>query len=116
MRDLLESIIHPSKSIAEGYALTEIKTTSGETVTGRIEREDESLISIRPLVANEEVVAIRKTEINQRTVSNVSNMPPGMLNTLDESQVFDLLAYLISDGEPAQPAFHSPAAAVPEAK
>jgi uncharacterized repeat protein (TIGR03806 family) len=75
-RDLLESIILPSKSIAEGYALTEIKTTSGEVVTGRIEREDESVVSIRPLAANEGVVAIRKTEINQRTVSRISNMPP----------------------------------------
>ena len=77
------------------------KTTSGEVVTGRIEREDESVVSIRPLAANEEVVAIRKTEINQRTVSKISNMPPGMLNILDEAQILDLLAYLISDGESA---------------
>ncbi len=109
-------MILPSKSIAEGYALAEIKTTGGEVVTGRIEREDESVVSIRPLAANEEVVAIRKTEINQRNVSKISNMPPGMLNILDEAQIFDLLAYLISDGESAHSAFHSRAAAVPEAK
>ena len=107
-------MILPSKSIAEGYALTEIKTTSGEVVTGRIEREDESVVSIRPL--GEEAVAIRKTEINQRSVSKISNMPPGMLNILDEAQIFDLLAYLISDGESDYSAFHSRAAAVPEAK
>ena len=115
-RDLLESIILPSKSIAEGYALTEIRTPSGEVVTGRIEREDENVVSIRPLAANEEVVAIRKTEINQRTVSKISNMPPGMLNILDEAQIFDLLAYLIADGDSAHAAFHSRAAAVSEAK
>lgn len=113
-RDLLESIILPSKSIAEGYALTEIKTTSGEVVTGRIEREDESAVSIRPL--GEEAVAIRKTEINQRTASKISNMPPGMLNILDEAQIFDLLAYLISDGESAHSAFQSRDTAVPEPK
>ena len=115
-RDLLESIILPSKSIAEGYAPTEIKTRSGEVVTGRIEREDESAVSIRPLGANEELVTIRKMEINQRNVSNISNMPSGMLNILDEAQIFDLLAYLISDGESAHSAFDSPAAAVSEAK
>jgi putative heme-binding domain-containing protein len=115
-RDLLESIILPSKSIAEGYALTEIKTTSGEVVTGRIEREEESVVSIRPLAANEEVVTIHKTEINQRTVSKISNMPPSMLNILDEAQILDLLAYLISDGESAQSAFHSQAPAVPDVK
>jgi putative heme-binding domain-containing protein len=114
--DLLESMILPSKSIAEGYALAEIKTTSGEVVTGRIEREDESVVSIRPLAASEEVVTIRKTEIKERSVSKISNMPPGVLNILDEAQIFDLLAYLSSDGDSAHPAFHSPAAAVPEAK
>jgi uncharacterized repeat protein (TIGR03806 family) len=115
-RDLLESIILPSKSIAEGYALTEIKTASGEVVTGRIQREDESLLSIRPPGANEEMVAIRKTEIRERNVSRISNMPPGILNILDESQIFDLLAYLISDGDSAHAAFQSRAAAVPEGK
>jgi putative heme-binding domain-containing protein len=115
-RDLLEAIILPSKNIAEGYALTEIKTTSGEVVTGRVEREDEGEVSIRPMAANEEVVAIHKTEIKQRTVSKISNMPPGMLNILDEAQILDLLAYLISDGESAHSAFHSQAAAAPEAK
>ena len=109
-------MILPSKSIAEGYALAEIKTKSGEVVTGRIEREDESVVSIRPLAANEEVVAIRKTEINQRTVSKTSNMPPGMLNILDEAQILDLLAYLISDGETTHTAFQPRAAPVPESK
>ena len=88
----MESIILPLKNIAHGYALTEIKTTSDKDVIGRIER-DESVVSIRPHAANEEVAAIRKTEINQRTVSKISNMPPGMLNILDEAQILDLLAY-----------------------
>jgi hypothetical protein len=47
----------------------------------------------------------RKTKINQRTVSKISNMPPSMLNILDEAQIFDLLAYLISDGDSAHAAF-----------
>jgi uncharacterized repeat protein (TIGR03806 family) len=115
-RDLLEAILLPSKSIAEGYALTEIKLKSGDIVTGRIEREDENVVSIRPVSATEEVLAIRKTEIGDRNVSKISNMPSGMLNTLDETQIFDLLAYLIFDGAPAHAAFHSRAPAVPEAK
>src|SRR5207247_2018893 len=43
-RDLLESILLPSKTIDEGYANTEIETGSGEVVDGRIEREEEQVI------------------------------------------------------------------------
>jgi uncharacterized repeat protein (TIGR03806 family) len=114
-RDLLEAILLPSKSIAEGYALTELKLKSGEAVTGRIEREDANVVSIRPLAANEEGVSIRKTEIKERTISKISNMPSGMLNTLDEAQIFDLLAYLMSEGAASHAAFRSKTAApVPE--
>jgi uncharacterized repeat protein (TIGR03806 family) len=115
-RDLLESIVLPSKTIAEGYAATEIETKSGEVVTGRIEREDDRVVIMRPPTATEEMVTLRKTDIRQRLLSTTSNMPAGMLNTLDEAQVLDLLAYLMSDGDSTQAAFSSDATAIPEAK
>jgi putative heme-binding domain-containing protein len=107
----LESIILPSKSIAEGYALAEFKMKSGDVVIGRIEREEERTVSIRPLAANEEVVVIRKTDIDERNLSQLSNMPSGILDTLDEAQILDLLAYLTSDGNASHSAFHSPSPA-----
>jgi uncharacterized repeat protein (TIGR03806 family) len=110
-RALLESIILPSKSIAEGYALAEFKMKSGDVVIGRIEREEERTVSIRPLAANEEVVVIRKTDIDERNLSQLSNMPSGILDTLDEAQILDLLAYLTSDGNASHSAFHSPSPA-----
>jgi uncharacterized repeat protein (TIGR03806 family) len=97
-RDLLESLVLPSKVIADGYAMTEIETKSGEVVTGRVEREDERAAQIRPLAATLEVVSIRKSEILRRDLSQISNMPTGILNTLSEAQVLDLMAYLMSDG------------------
>ena len=39
-----------------------------------------------------------------------------ILNTLQETQVLDLLAYLISDGDSEQVAFKSGAATIPPAK
>ena len=50
-RDLIESILLPSKVIAEGYATTVIETKSGEIIAGRIEREDDQAVVIRPLAA-----------------------------------------------------------------
>jgi uncharacterized repeat protein (TIGR03806 family) len=114
-RDLLESIVLPSKVIAEGYARTEVETISGEVTTGRIERENDQAVLIRP-TGSEEVVTIRKADIRKRALSPISNMPTGMLNTLNETQILDLLALLISDGNPDHAAFSAGALAIPPAK
>ncbi len=95
-RDLLESIVLPSKVIAEGYARTEIERFSGEVSTGRVEREDEHAVQIRP-ADGEEVVTIRKADIRKRALSPISNMPTGILNTMNETQILDLLALLVSE-------------------
>jgi uncharacterized repeat protein (TIGR03806 family) len=115
-RDLLESILLPSKAIAEGYANTEIETGSGEVVAGRIEREDDRVLVLRPVSATDELVTIRKKDIRRRGLSGISNMPAGVLDTLHEAQVLDLLAYLISDGDSDHAAFRSGVADVPAAK
>jgi uncharacterized repeat protein (TIGR03806 family) len=114
--DLLESIVLPSKVITEGYATTEIETKAGELVSGRIEREDDRVVVMRPPTATEEMITILKTDIRRRELSKISNMPTGILDTLDEAQVLDLLAYLISDGESTHGAFRSPAPTNPAAK
>ena len=106
-RDLLESILLPSKVIVEGYATTEIEMKSGEVVTGRVEREDDRVVVIRPPTANEAAVIIRKNDIRTRSLSKTSNMPTGTLNTLSATQILDLLAYLISEGNSEHAAFHS---------
>jgi len=115
-RDVLESIVLPSKVIAEGFATSEVETKSGEVVTGRVEREDDRVVVIRPLSATEAAVTIPKTDIRRRASSQISNMPTGIVNTLSEAQVLDLLAYLITDGDADHAAFRAGAAAIPAAK
>ena len=116
LHDLLESIVLPSKVIAEGFAATEIETKSDEVINGRVVREDEQVVVVLPQTATAEAVTIRKQDIRRRELSKVSNMPAGILNTLQETQIRDLLAYLISDGNSNHAAFVSGAAADPAAK
>ena len=111
LHDLLESIVLPSKVIAEGYAASEIETTSGEITNGRVIREDDEVMVVLPQTAIAQAVTIRKADIRRRELSKVSNMPRGILNTLQESQILDLLAYLISEGNPNHVAFGTSAAA-----
>jgi len=113
LHDLLESIVLPSKVIAEGFATTEIETKSGEIIMGRIVREDNKIVLVLAPTAISEPVAIRKADIVRREVSKISNMPTGILNTLQESQIIDLLAYVISDGASNHIAFNSGAVALP---
>jgi len=115
-RDLLESILLPSKIIVEGYATTEIETKSGAVVAGRIEREDARALVIRPLAATEEVATIRKADIVHRALSKTSNMPAGIVNSLSETQILDLLAYLISENNSDHAAFRPSASSVPTGK
>lgn len=97
-RGLLESILEPSKLIADEYASHEIEKRDGERITGRIEREDSAELFMRTGSAVDELVRIRKSDVRRRTKSSVSNMPSGMVNVLEQDQILDLLAYLLKDG------------------
>ena len=116
LHDLLESIVLPSKVIAEGFAASEIETKSGEITNGRVVREDDQVVVVLSQTATAEAVTIRKTDIRRRDLSKVSNMRTGNLNTLQESQILDLLAYLLSDGNSNHVAFVSGAATNPAVK
>jgi len=63
---------------------------------------------LRSVADTSEPLTIHKTEIKSRALSKSSNMPTGMLNTLEKGQVLDLIAYLIADGETNAVAFKKP--------
>lgn len=94
--EILESIVLPSKVIAEAYAAWEVETIDGTVFTGRIESEDAMEIRMRAHSAVAEATVIRKSNVVSKTLSKVSNMPGGTLNTLRAEQILDLLAYLSS--------------------
>lgn len=97
--DLLESIVSPSKTITQGYEMLEIETVDGELISGRLEREDEQILVISPSVVTGQALEVRKSDILDRRIAKTSNMPEGMLNTLEMNQILDLMAYLLSNGE-----------------
>lgn len=101
-RDLLESILIPSKLIADEYATALIEMTDESVIIGRVEREDDQVVVIRP-PASSEVITVDKSKIVQRRKSELSNMPLGTVNVLAKDQVLDLIAYLLSDPQPKKP-------------
>ena len=104
-RDLLESIIEPSKIISEQYAGHLITTKQGDTVMGLIveDNKDGLVVLTNPIDGAKKTVG-RQT-IASRQISPVSLMPPGLISVLNKEEILDLLAYLESGGNEKAPAF-----------
>ncbi|MHB1078721.1 MAG: hypothetical protein ACYC67_04920 [Prosthecobacter sp.] len=92
-RDLLDHILNPSKFIDEKFRYVTVKTSDGKTITGSLESEDDERVVLRPNPLAPEKSEIAKAMIKERSVSEISPMPPGLLNSLKAEQILDLLAW-----------------------
>jgi uncharacterized repeat protein (TIGR03806 family) len=102
-RDLLESILEPSKQIAPEFATTVIVTTDGQIHQGRVGQEDDSKLVLHVADALADPMTVFKQQIDERYLSSTSIMPEGLLDTVRKSEIFDLLAYLVADGKDQHP-------------
>lgn len=99
-RDLLMHILEPSLVIDEKYRSTTVKTTDGRELSGALDREDDERLVLKPNPLASDVTEIAKAQIKERHLSDVSPMPPGLLNTLKADQILDLLAWFETAGDP----------------
>ncbi len=99
-RDLLDSVINPSRVIDEKYRDTRILTTEGQVVVGQLAGGDKEQLyfSTNPLEPAQ-ITRIRRDSIETRQASFVSSMPMGLLNTLTEEEILDLMAWVESGGK-----------------
>jgi putative heme-binding domain-containing protein len=93
-RDLLESILFPSATLAQGYQSLTVFTTTGEDLQGVVARETEDAIVLREATGAE--TRIERKQIREMRPSAVSLMPSGLEQALTRDEFADLLAYLQS--------------------
>ena len=94
-RALLESVIEPSKVVAEPYRNVAITTRAGLIYEGRIVSEDDkSVVLATNPVDPDDRRHVAKAQIESQRVSEISSMPEGLLNTLERDEVLDMLAWL----------------------
>ena len=99
-RDLLESIIEPSKAISDQYAPSVFTMKDGSTVTGRVMNLSGDRISVAVNMFDpNQTVGVNRNELVSITESPVSMMPEGLLNMLNQDEILDLIAYLLSAGD-----------------
>lgn len=105
-RDLADSLINPSKTISDQYGASIIETNDGLVTTGRIVGSDDKKITVQADAEDAtKVVEIAKDKIESNAPSRVSLMPDKLLDALNEQELLDLVAYLMSRGNPADPMF-----------
>ncbi len=88
---ILTEIVNPSEVMLESYQLVTVTTRDGRTLSGNVAAEDDRQLTLR-LIGQD--TAIAKSEIVSREKSPVSLMPEGLLQSLAQDEVRDLLAYL----------------------
>lgn len=106
LKDLAEAIVEPSKVISDQYKAAVIETKGGKTVTGRVVSEaNGKLLVVTDPEDSTKVVEVAKADIDTNKPSPVSLMPGKLIDPLNETEVLDLLAYILSRGDPNHPAF-----------
>jgi putative heme-binding domain-containing protein len=106
VRDLLESILDPSKEISDQYAAVIISTDDGKVVTGRIVNfSGDSMMVMTNMLDPNGLTSIDHRKVEQVERSKVSMMPEGLLDGFKEDEILDLVAYLLSRGDPQHKMF-----------
>jgi putative heme-binding domain-containing protein len=94
-KDLLAHILEPSKDVLEDYRFFIFELESGPDVIGRVLTEDEDNLHIVPtLLEPDTLVTLPKSEIVDQFDTGLSPMPTGMLVTLTEQEILDMLLFL----------------------
>lgn len=98
-KDMLESIIEPNKVVSDQYAATVFTMKDGSSILGRLTNENDStyFISQNPF-APEVIREIPKQEVASTKYSYISVMYPGLINRVNEEELKDLMAYLMTGG------------------
>lgn len=94
---LLQNIIDPAAVVPADYRLTNIEMKDGRSLTGVVRSRGEKIIALQTI---NESVNLETAEVKEIKQSELSLMPEGLLDALDEAQARDLIGYLMSKEPP----------------
>jgi putative heme-binding domain-containing protein len=100
-KDILESTINPNAVISDQYAATIFYLKDGTSLMGKLTNEDKNtyFVSQNPF-APDVLKELPKSQVTSKKLSDISIMMPGMINRLNKEELKDLMAYLVSGGNP----------------
>ncbi|MFM7262044.1 MAG: family 16 glycoside hydrolase [bacterium] len=105
LEDLATSLVEPSRTISDQYENTDFRMKDGSVVTGRKVGETADAIEVRTSLLSDARETLAKADIVSASRSPLSPMPANLVDTLSESELLDLLAFLRAGGDAGDSAF-----------
>lgn len=103
---LLLAVVDPSAAIREEFTQFQIVTISGLTLTGLIDKQDDRTVSIRG--ANNQSSLLNRDEVEVLKAMDTSIMPDGLIEKMNDVELADLFAYVMTRTPPVKPATVKP--------
>jgi putative heme-binding domain-containing protein len=97
-RDLLESVLEPSRFVPDRFALTEVWTKDERVFVGEIARTPAAIV-VRPGFTLQAAVEVPLEEVQEVRRHPLSPMPEGLLDVYERQEILDLLAFLGGSSE-----------------
>ena len=96
---LLGNVLDPSGEIQDDYRMVVVTTRDGRTFSGNVAMENDRTLALS--LVGQDTVSIAKSNIQSKDVTNVSMMPAGLWETLEDQQIIDLVGYLRTSSQVA---------------
>ncbi len=98
-RDLLVSILEPSKEISDQYGATQFLTDDGRVVVGRVVNMNGNTLRVMTNMLDPSgLTDVDRNTIETTRPSETSMMPTGLIDTFTAEEIADLVAYLRAGG------------------
>jgi len=93
--------VDPSAVVGADFRMFVVDLKDGRVINGIVSAKTDRTVTLKTMT---EVVTIERSEIEKMQESTLSIMPEGLLEALSETQVRDLLAYLMNKTQVDLPA------------
>lgn len=98
---VLEDVLDPNRNVDVNFRSTTVTTTAGKVLTGLLRREEGALLVLVDNKGKEFTVPL--ADIEERAKSSLSLMPANVAEILTEKEFLDLVSYLLSQRQKAEP-------------
>jgi putative heme-binding domain-containing protein len=99
--DVLEAILEPSRVVSDQFAGSIVTRKDGSTVFGRLASRGDGGAKVYEVVtatADAAVVRVPASDVAKVEPAKLSPMPTGLVDGLNEAELLDLVAFLLSAG------------------
>jgi putative heme-binding domain-containing protein len=96
-KDIVESVLWPSKVISDQYEMTMVQTKDGKSLAGFVVREEGGKLVMRTADTVGRQFEVESANVKSKEKSPVSMMPEGLVDEFSLGQIHGLIKFLQSD-------------------